>query len=262
MRAIWTGNIVFGLVSIPVKLYSATEPAAVRLHNLHSICHTPLQEKRWCPTCKREVPWNEVEKGFKVSKDKWIIIQKEEIEKIKLPTTKSIEIAYFVDVSQIDPIHFQKSYYLVPTEAGIKPYSLFVEALRITNKAAVGKVVIRNKEYVVVLRAYQKGLLMHTLFYKDEIRNINELPELKNLVVVRKEELELAKALVQALLKEQFSVEEFKDRYTELLKELIKSKAEGKEFKVEKEEPVAEAKSLMEALKASVEAAKKKKNLA
>ena len=258
MRAIWTGSIVFGLVSIPVKLYTATEPRVIELHNLHSVCHTPLQQKRWCPTCNREVPWTEVEKGFKISKDKWIIIKKEEIEKIKLSTNKNIEIAYFVDVSQIDPIFYQKSYYLVPTEAGIKPYSLFVDVLRVTNKAAIGKVVIRNKEYVVILRAYQKGIIMHTLFYKDEIRNVNELPELKNLVVVRKDELELAKTLVQQLTKGEFSIDEFKDRYTEALKQLIKSKTEGKEFKLEQRKQTTEAKGLMEALKASVEAVKKK----
>jgi DNA end-binding protein Ku len=139
MRAIWNGNIIFGLVSIPVKLYSATQPRTISFSNLHSVCHTKLESKRWCPKCQKEVPWNEVEKGFKISKDQWVILSKEEIERVKLTTSKNIEIAYFVDASQIDPIFFEKTYYLVPTEAGLKPYSLFVEALRIANKAAIGK---------------------------------------------------------------------------------------------------------------------------
>ena len=260
MRAIWKGNIVFGLVSIPIKIYTATEERVIELHNLHSVCHTPLEQKRWCPKCQKEVPWSEVEKGFKLSKDKWVIIKKEEIEKLKPPSSKNLEIAYFVDVNQIDPIYFQKSYYLVPDEGGSKPYSLFVEALRIANKAAIGRLTLRNKEYVVALRAYKKGLVAHVLYYKNEIRDINELPELKNLIVVSKEELDLAKVLISQLTKESFSIDEFKDRYTEALKKLIQSKVEGKEFSLKEEETTTkEAKNLMEALKASIEAVKKKK---
>jgi DNA end-binding protein Ku len=259
MRAIWNGNIIFGLVSIPVKLYSAIQPRTISFNNLHSVCHTKLESKRWCPKCQKEVPWNEVEKGFKISKDQWVILSKEEIERVKLTTSKNIEIAYFVDASQIDPIFFEKTYYLVPTEAGLKPYSLFVEALRIANKAAIGKMILRNKEYVVVLRAFKKGIALHTLFYKDEVKDINELEEIKKLVVVSKEELELAKTLISHLTKESFSIEEFRDRYTEALKELIKAKLEGREFKLEEEKPKEEEKSLMEALKASVETIKKRK---
>lgn len=258
-RAVFKGSITFGLVSFPIKLYTATEPKQIEFNNLHSLCHTKLEQRRWCPKCKREVPWKEVEKGFKIAKDRWIILSKEEIERVKLPTTKTIEVVYFVDTSQIDPIHYEKSYYVVPTEAGIKPYSLFVEALRIANKAAIGKVVFRNKEHIVALRAFKKGIVMHTLFYKEEIRDINELPELKGLVVIGKEELGLAKALIESLAKHEFKAGEFKDKYTEALKQLIKAKAEGKEFRVREEKRVEEAKSLMKALKASVEIAKKRK---
>jgi len=261
MRAIWTGNVTFGLVSIPVKLYRATEERGIKAHNLHSECHTPLVQKRWCPKCEKEVPWTEVEKGFKIGKDTWVVIKKEELEKIKLPTSKNMEVLYFVDVSQIDPIYFDKTYYLVPTEAGIKPYCLFVEALRIANKAAICRVVLRNKEYIVALRAYKKGIAAHVLYYEDEIKDINLLPELKNLVVVEKEELELAKLLISQMVRNEFSLKEFKDRYTEALEQLIKAKAEGKEFKMEEKEKVAEAKELMEALKASIEAVKKKKKV-
>lgn len=222
-------------------------------------CNSMLQYKRWCPKCEKEVSWADIKKGFKISKERWIILEKEEIEKIKLPSTKTIDIQSFVDISQIDPIYFEKSYYVVPEEGGIKPYSLFVEALRLVNKAAIGKVVLRNKEYVVALRPFKKGLIMHILYYLGEIRDIEKLPELEKLVVVRKEELELAKALISKLTEEEFDASKFKDQYTEALKKLIKAKAEGKEFEMKVERPAEEARSLLEALKASVEHVGKKK---
>ncbi|MCD6403315.1 MAG: Ku protein, partial [Candidatus Aenigmarchaeota archaeon] len=203
--------------------------------------------------------WEEVAKGYKITRDKWVILPRDEIEKLKPTSTKNIEILQFVDISQIDPIYYEKSYYVVPDEAGVKAYSLFVEALRLANKAAIGKVVIRNKEYLVVLRPYKKGLVMHVLYYVGEIRDINELPELKNLVVVSKEELELARALISKLTVDEFDISKFEDTYTKKLIELIKAKAEGKEVKEESVKPVEKAKSLMEALKASIEVAEKKK---
>ncbi|MEM5879245.1 MAG: Ku protein [Candidatus Aenigmatarchaeota archaeon] len=258
-RAIFTGAISFGLVFIPIRIYTAAEGKEIEFHNLCPDCLSPLEYKRWCPKCQKEVAWQDIKKGFKISKERWVVLEKEEIEKLKLPSTKALEIQSFIDVSQIDPIFFQKAYYVVPEEGGEKPYSLLVEALRLANKAAIGKVVLKNKEYLVCLRPFKKGLVMHLLYFLREIKEIEELPELKNLVVVSKEELELAKALISKLTEEGFDASKFKDEYTEKLKELIKAKAEGKEIEVKAEERVAEAKSLMEALKASVEQAKKKK---
>ena len=258
-RAIWKGTISFGLVSIPVKVYSATEPKEVQLHELCPDCCSPLQHKRWCPKCEKEIKWSEVKKGFKVSKDKWVVIEKKDLQKIKLPSTKTIEIKQFVDITQIDPIYFEKTYYVVPDEGGEKAYSLFVEALRLANRAAIGKVVMRNKEYVVCLRPYRKGLSMHLLYFVKEIRDINELPELKNLVVVRKEELELAKALIDKLTEKEFDISEFKDEYTEALKKLIKAKVKGEEFEIKERSSAEEAKNLLEALKVSIQTVKKKK---
>ncbi|HDJ96510.1 MAG TPA: Ku protein [Candidatus Aenigmarchaeota archaeon] len=259
MRAVWSGAISFGLVHFPIKLYSATEEKQITFHNLHAKCHTPLVQKRWCPKCQKEVPWEEVEKGYKITKEKWVIFSKEELEKLRPLTAKTIEIKGFVDVTQIDPIFYGKAYYVVPQEGGIKAYSLFAEALRLANKAAIGRVVMRNKEYVVAIRPFKKGLVMHVLYYIGEVRNIDELPELKNLVVVSKEELELAKALISKLTKKEFDMSEFKDTFTEKLREVIKAKAEGKSVEVKEEKPIEEAKSLIEALKASVEAIETKK---
>lgn len=258
-RAIFTGAISFGLVYIPIRIYAATETKGIEFHMLCNVCNTPLEYKRWCPKCEKEVKWQEIKRGFKISKERWIVLEKEEIEKIKLPSTKTIDIQSFVDIHQIDPIYFEKSYYVVPEEGGAKPYSLFVEALRLANKAAIGKVVMREKEYLVALRPFKKGLTMHILHYLGEIRDIEKLSELEKLVVVSKEELELAKALIGKLTEEEFDLSKFRDEYTEKLKELIKAKAEGKEFEFKMEKPVEEARSLMEALKASVEQVKKKK---
>ncbi|MDI6825784.1 MAG: Ku protein [Candidatus Aenigmarchaeota archaeon] len=257
-RAIFSGNISFGLVSIPIKIYAASQPKQIDLHMVCNVCQTPLLYKRWCPKCNKEVGWQDIDRGYKISKDKWIIIKKEDLDRIKLPTTKTIDIKEFIDVSQIDPIFFEKPYYVVPQETGVKAYSLFVEALRLANKAALGKVVMRNKEYLIALRAFKKGIVMHVLYYLGEIREIEELSELKNLVVVSKEELELARTLIQKLTESEFDPKKFKDTYTEALMELIKAKAEGKAIEV-KEEKVEKARELMESLKASVEAVKKKK---
>jgi DNA end-binding protein Ku len=258
LRAIWSGAISISLISIPIKVYAASQPRQIDLHMVCNVCQTPLLYKRWCPKCNKEVSWQDIDRGYKISKDRWIIIKKEDLDRIKLPTTKTIEIKEFIDVNQIDPIFFEKPYYVVPQETGVKAYSLFVEALRLANKAAIGKVVMRNKEYVVMLRSFKKGILMHVLFYLGEIKPIDELSELKNLVVVSKEELELARVLIQRLTESEFDPKKFKDAYTEALMELIKAKIEGKTIEV-KEEKAVEAKELMEALKASVEAVKKKK---
>jgi DNA end-binding protein Ku len=259
-RAIWKGSISFGLVNIPIKIYSATEDRQISFRTLDKEGH-PIEYKRWCPICKKEVKWQEVKKGYKISKDKYIILEKSDFAKIKLRTTKSVEIEEFVDAPQIDPIFIEKSYYVVPDEAGIKAYSLFLEALRISNKVAIGRVVLRNKEYLVALRAYKKGLVMHVLHYLQEIKPIEELAELKELVVVKENELKLAQALISRLTAKEFDASKFKDAYTEALKQIIKAKAAGETIEIEEKVEAEEAKSLMEALKASVEVVRKKKKV-
>ena len=173
-------------------------------------------------------------------------------------TTKTIEILEFVDLAQIDPILYQSSYYIVTQETGVKAYSLFAEALRVAGKVAIGKVVMKNKEYLVAIRAYKKGLAMHVLHYLGEVRKIEELEELRGLVTISERELELAQALIRQLSKESFDPGKFKDEYERALKELIKAKLSGKLAEIRAEKKAEEAKSLMEALKASVELAKKK----
>ena len=176
-RAIWKGAISFGLVTIPIKVYPAIKKEKISFTSLCPHCKQPIKHKRWCPHCNKEVNYAELLKGYKIAKDKYIILTKEELERIKLKTTKCIEIYEFVDLNQIDPIYFETAYYIVPDELGAKAYSLFAEALRLSNKAAIGKVVMRNKEYLVLLRAYKKGIVMHILHYLGEVRNIEEVKE-------------------------------------------------------------------------------------
>jgi len=254
-KAIWKGAISFGLVNIPVKLYSAAEPKLISFRLLCGKCGSPLEYKRWCPKCKREVPWDEVLHGFEYKKGKYVKFSKAELAKLPLPRSKNIQIIEFVDAGELDPLFFDKNYYVVPGEGAEHAYWLLKEALGLTNKVAVGKVTMRNKDYLVVLRAYKNLLLLTTLFYQDEIRP-PEFPELTAKVKIPKSELKLATELIRKL-SAHFDLSEFKNQYKELMLQLIEAKIAGKVIKpVPAKKP---AKDLMAALKASIKAAPKKK---
>lgn len=261
-RALWTGSISLGLVNIPVKMYIAAKDRIVEFHNLHATCKTPLGYKRWCPTCQKEVAWEDISKGYKIAKGQYVVIQKVELEALQLKSTKAIEILQFVDAGQIDPLFVERNYYLVPQEGGEKAYSLFKDVLETTAKAAIGKVVFRSKEYLVAIRPYQTGLIMTLLHYKDEVIPMETLEELKKLVVIRPEELKLAVSLIEKLTAE-FDVSKYRDVYGEAITELIKKKVAGQEIVGKpleiKPTPAAD---LMAALRASVEAMKKRKKAA
>lgn len=255
-RAIWKGSLVFGLVNIPVKLYAATKDRAISFSMLHSECQTPLKYKRWCPTCDREVGWNEIDKGFEITKNKFIPITKEELEGLQLKTVKNIDIQKFVDSAAIDSIYFNTHYYLAPDEGGEKAYSLLRDVLALTNKVAIGRVVIHNKEHVVAVRPYQKGLIMTTLHYPNEVIDINKIEELGKPVELKEQELEIAKALIEHLSGE-FRPEEYVDSYRQAVMQLIKQKAEGIQVPTAKPAEVVATVDLMKALQASVQALKK-----
>lgn len=244
------------MVNIPVKLFAATKDRTISFSMLHRECHTPLKYKRWCPACNREVGWNEIDKGYEITKDRFISIAKEELERLQLKTVKSIDIQKFVDFAAIDSIYFNTHYYLAPEEGGEKAYSLLRDILALTNKVAIGKVVFHNKEHVVMVRPYRKGLVLTTLHYPKEVVDIGKIEELEKLVVVKEKELDLAKVLVEQMSGE-FKPEEYVDTYREAVMQLIKQKAEGIEAPVAKPIEVAATVDLMKALEASVRAAKK-----
>lgn len=263
-RSIWKGSISFGLVNIPIKLYSATEDRNFSFNQLCESGHR-VQYKRWCPVEDREVPWSEIKKGYEVAKDNYVLIDKADLEKIKIKTTKTIDIKEFVEADKLDPIFVEKSYYVAPdTKTVDKAYSLFVNVLRNTNKVAVGKVVLRDREQLVALRAYQRGIIMHQLHYLDEIKPMDEIKEIATnsagRAKVDEQEVSLGKALVENLTSEEFDVSQYSDVYAKQVEELINAKAQGRTHVVKDLPAEAESgKDLLAALKASVRKSKPKR---
>ncbi len=253
MKALWKGNISIGLVNIPVKLYSATEEHPVKFRELHKKCGTPLEHKRWCPKCNVEVPWDEVEKGFEISEGVYVPITQDELNQIKLKGIKEIELLGFIDPKEIPEIYLDKHYYLGPQENQDKAFLIFKKALEETGLVAFGRIVIRSKERLVIIRSYKNVLLLTTLFYTYEVRDPKEI--VVNEVELKENEMELAKELFVSM-RTKFEIEKYHDRFLDALKELINAKLKGEEIKVEEER--VEEKSLEEALKEMIRRVKKK----
>ncbi|MEM2873907.1 MAG: Ku protein [Candidatus Nanoarchaeia archaeon] len=253
-KAIWRGNIAFGLIVLPIKLYSATEPKLVSFHLLCPKCKSRLQYKRWCAKCKAEVSWDSVLHGFEYVKGKYVTFNREELHRLPIPQSKNIEIIEFVDSAEIDPLFYDKNYFIVPEKGAEKAFSLLKEALQLANIVAVGKVVMRDRDYLVVLRGYKNTLLLTTLFYSDEIRKPEFFAELTALPKASKQELKLAAELIAKLTKH-FNLSEFKNKYKEILRSFIEAKLEGKKVEIPTAKPT---KDLMVALEASLKMAKAK----
>ena len=253
MRARWRGNITFGLVTIPVKVYSATLSKEIRFHMLHAKDGGRIRYRKVCEKCGEEVSDDEIVKGYEVSKNEYVILTDEDFEKIPLKTVKSIEIKQFFDPSELGLIYYGSFYYVSPDKGGEKAYFLLKRAMDETKSMAIGKMGMRGKEYLVAIKAFDGGLLMSQLHYIDEVRNPAEVPGWGVEVEVSDEELELAKKLI-LVMKKPLKLEEYRDEYKEALMKLIEAKLAGREITVS--EGAAEVKSLMDALKASLEAVK------
>jgi DNA end-binding protein Ku len=253
-RAIWSGIITFGLVSIPVKLYSATENRDISFHQLHDKCKTRIKEQRWCPTCERTIDWEEVQKGFEYAKGEYVIVTPEDLEKLPLPSKQTIAVQAFVKLSDIDPVYFEKSYYLEPDEKASHPYALFLKVLSQKGMVGIASVALRNKERLCCLRPYSDTLLMNTLLYPDEIRVKPETKMIKTNIAAK--EVTMAAALVDMMV-QPFEPELFKDHYREALQELIDAKLKGHQVAHPTSGPT-KVYDLMDALKASLEGAKSK----
>jgi len=261
-RSIWKGSISFGLVNIPIKLYSATEGKEFSFNQICENGHR-IQYKRWCPVEDREVPWSEIKKGYEISKDRYVFIEKSHLEAVKLKTTKTIDIEEFVDQEELDPIFVEKSYYIAPdSKTADKAYALFVHVLKDTSKVAIGKVVFREEEHLVALRAYQRGIIMHQLHYLDEIKPMDEIKEIAASVgksKIDEQEISLGKTLVDKLTSDQFDPSQYSDAYAKQMEKLINAKSQGKTHIVKEEVAEPESsKDLLEALKASVRKSKPK----
>ena len=261
-RAIWKGSISFGLVNIPIQVFSATQKEEYTSFNQLCDKGHKIKYKKWCPIEEREVQWSEIKKGYETSKDTYVVLEKEDLEKVKLKTTNTIEVKEFIESQQFDPIFVEKNYYVGPetakkkkktTETSTRAYSLLVKILNETNKVAVGKVALRDKEHVVALRAYQRGLVMHQLKFLDEIRPMDEIGLLDGLQQVDSKELSLGKMLVENLTTEEFDLGQYSDAYAKELEKLIEAKSKGQKVSIkEEQEEVAETTDILEALKASL----------
>jgi DNA end-binding protein Ku len=257
MRPIWKGAITFGMVTIPVKLYPATESKDVRLRMLCPKHHAPIQERRVCSEGGEELEWKELVRGVEVSKDEFVELEPEEIESAKPESSTTVDIGDFVESAEIDPIYFEKSYFLEPTDVGAKAFSLLRRALEETDRVALARVTIRTRERLATLRTYEGTLVLETMFWPDEIRSTGslDLPEGAE-AKVRPKELEMAQSLV-ASLADRFDPSAYTDAYRASLEELIERKMRGETRNAKRRKPEPKVIDLMEALQASVADAKR-----
>ena len=258
-RAIWKGSISFGLVNIPIQAFSATQKEDYTSFN--QLCDNghKIKYKKWCPVEEREVPWSEIKKGYEITKNNYVVLEKEEMDNVRLKSTNSIEIKEFINAKEFDPIYIEKNYYVGPdpgkhknSQTSNKAYSLFVKILNETNKIAIGKVVLKDKERLVALRAYQRGLVMHQLKYLDEIRPMDEIGGLDSSQKIDPKELSLGKTLVETLTTEKFDPGQYTDSYAKELERLIEAKSRGQRVTIKEEEKLEETTDILEALKASL----------
>jgi len=259
-RAIWSGAISFGLVNVPVKLYSAVSRKTVRFHQLHDETQARIQQKRVDSQTGEEVPFERIVKGYEVSPDRYVVIAPEELEALDPEKTRTIDIVDFVDESEIDPIYYDHPYYLVPDQGAGKAYRLLLEAMQEAGKVAIAKVVIRSKESLVAIRPADEVLTMSTMLFHDEVvpvDRLDDLPGKEKGSKVTKRELDMAEQLIGSLASD-FDPEKYRDDYRDRVLDLIERKAEGEEVAVapppaEEEKPVPD---LMAALEASIKSAK------
>jgi DNA end-binding protein Ku len=253
MRAIWSGTISFGLVSVPVQMYSATESKELRFHFLHKKDLQPIGYDKVRKDTGRHVDPDDVVRGFEIEKGRYVPIEDEDLDRLDIELTHSIDILDFVDLEEIDPIYYRKAYYLLPQDGAEKPYRLLVKALDETGKVGIAKIVIRNKQHLAALRAHDAVLVLETMYYADEVRK----PEKVNGTArVQKAEVDMAKSLVENL-SASFKPEKYDDTYRKELLSLIRAKDKGKELPEPQEEEEAEVVDLMAALRESVKETQK-----
>ncbi|HLJ85895.1 MAG TPA: Ku protein [Candidatus Angelobacter sp.] len=223
---VWKGYLTFGLLSLPVKLYSAARSETVSFNQLHKNDHSRVKQILYCQLEDKPINRADIVKGYEYEKDKYVVIEDEEIKKVAPKTAKTMEVLEFVKSSEVDPIYFESSYYLSPDEAGEKPYALLFEALNQTGCVGVAKIAMHNREHIVILRPGDRGILLHTMYFRDEIRQVEEFRTDRSLV--KEKELELAKRLVESL-EAPFEPEKYKDEYRANLMSMIQAKVEGRE---------------------------------
>ena len=251
---VWKGHLTFGLVSFPVKLFTAARSEGISFNQLHKEDHSRIKQVIYCQAEDKPIPRTEIVKGYEYEKDRYVVVEDEEIKKVAPPTAKIMEILEFVKTAEVDPIYFESSYYMAPDEAGEKPYALLYDTLKRTGYVGVAKIAMHNREHIVIFRPGSSGLLMHTMYYSNEVRKVEEFRTDTNLV--KDAEVKLAEMLVQSLAAP-FEPDKYKDTYRENLQKLIEAKVKGKEVVVPPPQEPAKVIDIMEALKQSLAIAKK-----
>jgi len=254
-RTMWKGAISFGLVSIPIRVFPATEEKTLRFNQLHDKDGGRIKYQRVCSVCGEEVSFEHIVKGYEYEKDRYVMLSDEDFDAVPLESSRAIDIVQFVDLAEIDPIYYKKTYYLVPDETGVKAYTLLREAMADSSKVGIAKVSFRDKEHLAALRFSGEVFVLETMYWPDEIREA-EFEELQKPVKLRPQEVQMAQALIENLT-EDWVPEQFTDEYRAALMDIVEKKAAGEEIVVAEPEAEAKVVDLMEALKASVEAAKK-----
>ncbi|KQU25256.1 Ku protein [Bacillus sp. Leaf13] len=258
MHTIWKGSISFGLVNIPIKLHAATEDKDISLRTLHKECHSPIKYEKVCPVCQKEVGKEDIVRAFEYTKGKFVVLEDNELEELKKQNEeKSVEIMDFVKIEEIDPIYFNRSYFMSPNDGGIKAYSLLRQALKESNKVGLAKIIIRSKEQMAVIRVVDNTLLMETIHYPDEVRSTADVPNIPANDTIVKKEIDTAILLIDQLTTT-FDPTKYNDDYRTALLELIESKKTGqKTITAKTKETVSNnVTDLMEALQASIDRTK------
>jgi DNA end-binding protein Ku len=253
--SVWSGYLTFGLISMPVRLFSGARSSSISFNQLHRTDHHRVKQQLICPLDNKVLDRSEIVKGYEYRKDEYVIVEPDEIKKIEPKTAKTMEILEFVKASDVDPVYFESSYYMMPEEAGRRPYALLTKALEESDYVAIAKLTMHNREYTVFLRPHNGGLMLHTMYYSDEVREVEGFgaPE----VEVKESEIKVAHQLIEALAGD-WDPEKYHDTFQENLKKLIETKLEGGEVQeVEQPKKMAPVVDLMAALKQSLENAKK-----
>jgi DNA end-binding protein Ku len=248
--SVWKGSIVLSFVSIPVKLFAAARSERTFLHQLHTVCHSRLRQPLFCPTCERFVKRDEVIKGYEVEQGQYVLVEGEEIKKITAKSSRVLEILAFTKLDQIDPIFFDASYFCVPEETGRKPYQLIVKALEDTRSIGLGRLTMHQRDYTVFLRAYHHGLLLHTMYFANEIRRVPEFGAIES-VNLKPSEVKLTEQLIASMM-QPFKPAQYHDEFQDRLRQLIEAKRRGRPVEVEPSAKRAPVIDMMEALKKSL----------
>ena len=248
---VWKGYISFGLVSVPVRLYAAAREEHVSFNQIHEVCGSRIKQQIFCPTCERVVERSELTKGYQVERDAYVLMSAEELKTLEAASSEAMEITQFVSLSEVDPIYFQSSYYSAPEDPGRRAYGLLLQAMEQLKVAAIAKVTLHQREQIVLMRPYGKGIVLHTLYFPAEVREVAEYGKTDN-SNLQKPELQLAEQFIQQL-KASFEPEQYKDEYQQRVLDLVETKRAGQVIAGQPAKPkLAAVIDLMDALKKSI----------